>query len=133
MANEAVISELSGLNPEPFTVADGTAISKGCLLKIGSDPYTAEASAADSDVYAGVAAADKVASDGSTRLSVHTPGQGNIFDMTCGGAGVTLGAWVSLSGVNIIKNATEAEVVTGDVIGQALETGTAAEVIRVRS
>ena len=133
MANEATIIELSGLNPHNFTVADGTNISKGTLLKLSSDPNTASASAADSDVYAGVAAADKEANDGATTLAVHVPGQGNIFDMTCGGAGVTLGAMVSLSGANVIKNATEAEFPTGDVIGQALETGSAAEVIRVRS
>lgn len=134
MANEAVILELSGMNPQQFTVASGTSISKGALLKLSGD-LTASASAATGDTYAGVAAADKSTSDGdtSTSLAVHTPGANNYFDMTCGGAGVTLGALVSLSGANLIKDATEAEVVTGDVIGQAMEAGSAAEVIRVRS
>jgi len=132
MANEATIIELSGMNPIMHTCADGTNISKGTLLKLTSDPNTVAASAADSDVYAGVAAADKEANDGATTIAVHVPGQMNVFDMTAG-YDVTLGALVSLSGANIIKPATEAEVVTGDVIGKCMETATTAEVVRVIS
>ena len=53
--------------------------------------------------------------------------------MTCGGGGCTLGALVSLSGANVIKDATAAEILTGDVIGKAMEAGNAAEVVVVLS
>jgi hypothetical protein len=120
------------MNAKQMTVAAGTSISKGDLLKLSGD-NTVSLSAANSDVYGGVASADKDGTDSSTTLGVYTPGQGNKFDMKCGGAGVTLGALVSLSGENLIKDATEAEVVSGDVIGKAMEAGSAAEVIVVLS
>ena len=133
MANEASIIELSGMNPIMFTCADGTNISKGCLLKLTSDPNTVAASAADSDVYAGVAVADKEANDGATTIAVHVPGQMNVFDMTACTAGITLGGIVSLSGANIVKQATEAEMVTGDIVGKCMETAGDSEVVRVIS
>ncbi len=114
-----------------YTVAAGTSISKGDLLKISGDNTVAQ-SAANSDVYGGVAAADKDGTDSSVSLSVWVPGQMNRFDMKCGAA-VALGNLVSLSGANLIKPATEAEVITGDVIGKAEEAGDVAEVIGVLS
>lgn len=128
MANEALCIE----TPTEFaryTVADGTGIAIGTLLKLGSDPNTAAASAADSDVFAGIAWEEKTASDGIVELTAALNG---VWDITCGAEGVTLGALVSLSGANLIKDAVEAEFPTGDVIGKALETGSGAEVIRVR-
>lgn len=133
MANEAVILELNPFsNAKQYTCAAGTSISKGTLLKISGD-NTVIASDTDSDVYAGVAAMDKDGTDSSTTISVYVPNSGNKFDMVCGGAGVTLGHLVSLSGANLIKDATEAEVVTGDVIGRAEEAGSAGERIVVLS
>lgn len=132
MANEAVFLEINeNCNAKQMTVAAGTSISKGTLLKLSGD-NTVSASAADSDVYGGVAAADKDGTDSSTTLAVYVPNQQNKFDMKCGAA-VTLGNLVSLSDANMIKPATEAEVVTGDVIGKAMEAGDVAEVIVVLS
>jgi len=133
MANEAVIIELNEhVDAKQYTCSAAVSISKGTLLKLSGD-NTVMASSADSDVYAGVAAMDKDGDDSSTTISVYTPGQGHRFDMVCGGAGVTLGHLVSLSGANVIKDATEAEVITGDVIGRAEETGSAGETIVVLS
>jgi hypothetical protein len=98
-------------------------------MKLSADPNTVAASAANSDVFGGIAWEEKTASDGIVELTCALDG---VWDITCGGAGVTLGAIVSLSGANIIKDITEAEIVTGDAIGKALETGSAGEVIRVR-
>ncbi len=131
--NFAVILELNEhADAKQMTVSAGTSISKGDLLKLSGD-NTVSASAANSDVYGGVAAADKDGTDSSTTLGVHVPGALNKFDMKCGGAGVTLGALVSLSGANLIKDAIAAEILTGDVIGKAMEAGDAAEVIAVLS
>jgi len=131
--NFAVILELNeNVDAKQMTVAAGNSISKGDLLKLSGD-NTVAASAADSDVYGGVAAMDKDGSDSSTSISVHVPGALNKFDMKCGGEGATLGALVSLSGANLIKDATAEEILSGDVIGKAMEAGSAAEVIVVLS
>src|SRR3990167_3620061 len=129
MANEAVIIELPrNIHPVMRTVADSGTIEKGTLLKL-ADPNTVTASSA-ADVWGGVAAAEKLTLDGSTKIAVHLNG---VFDMTCNAnAGITAGQQVSLSGVNLIKTATEAEIAAGTHIGTAEETATASEVIRVR-
>lgn len=127
MANEAQCIE----TPTEFaryTVADGTGIAIGTLLKLSAD-NTAIASSADSDKFAGIAWEEKTASDGIVELTAALNG---VWDITCGDAGVTLGNIVSLSGANLIKDCTEAEMVTGDIVGKALEAGSKAEVIRVR-
>jgi len=132
MANEAVILELSGQNPIPFTCAAGTSISKGTLLKLSGD-HTVVASDGD-NVYAGVAAADKDGADASTRISVYAPGQDNTFDMLSASTGtIGAGVLVSLSGANIIKAAAAADVEDGKVIGKTEEAAGTSEVIRVRS
>ncbi len=133
MANEAVFLEINEfIDAKQFTVAAGTGISKGTLLKLSAD-NTVSASAAI-DVYGGVAAADKDGTDSSTTLAVYTPGQGNKFDMAVApGADVTLGALVTLSGANFIKDAVTTEVEEGKVIGKAMEAGSPSEVIVVLS
>lgn len=131
MANEAVIVELGvdGGRPTRFTCADGAGISKGTLLKL-ADNRTASASAAR-DVFAGIAAADKVASDGATTISAYTKG---IFDLTCNATdGITAGDWVGISGANLIYSQQNADVTTisGGLLGKALEDASAGEVIQV--
>jgi len=122
----AAIIELLG-NPKGcpiyMTVANGTAIGKGSLLKI-TDARTAAQSAATTDKFAGIAAADKEADDGSTRLAVWTKG---IFDLYSIGSVITAGAWVALSGANYIRAAVAADMENGTAFGKALETTTTAE------
>jgi hypothetical protein len=43
-----------------------------------------------------------------------------------------MGALVSISGANMIKTATEAEIAAGGAIGKAEEAASTGEVIRVR-
>ena len=130
MANEAILRNRGTALPKDFIVADGTGIEKGTLLEL-TDPRTAAANNGSGDIIAGIAAREKVANDGRTRLAVFEPGCGAIFDMTVGAVGVTLGTWVSSEGANTIKDATEAEIAAGKAIGRALETGAAAEVVQV--
>ena len=101
-----------------FTVSPNTAVDKGTLMYLSGERLAA-ASTTNSQVWAGIAMSDKVATDNAQQLGCATKG---IFSLYCGGSAVTLGSLVSLSGGNIIKPATEAEVITGDVIGKALET-----------
>jgi len=126
MANEAVIIELLG---EPkghairHTVANGTTIAKGTLLKL-TDPRTAIATSADNDPFAGVAAEEKTAADGVTNIGAFTFG---IFDMTATAAGITVGERVSIGGTNLISKVAAADLLFSDV-GIALETFSASEV-----
>ncbi len=127
MANEAVL-KLRVADPIDFIVADGAGIEKGCICKL-ADPRTASATSGVGDVFAGIAAREKIINDSRTRLALFRRG---IFDLTCNaGTGITAGESVSTSGANLIKTATEAEIAAGKGIGIALETATASEVIEV--
>jgi hypothetical protein len=132
MANEATIIELfNGGRPIRYTVADGTGIEKGTLMQLSSDPRTITASSADGEIFVGVAAAEKVASDGSTTLAVYTDG---IFDMTVDGTNTaTLGYMQKLDGANLVSDSDEAGAQgCAEWVGQSLETGATGEVIAVR-
>ena len=124
--NFAVILELNEyMDAKQMTVAAGTSISKGDLLKLSGD-NTASISSSDDEEYAGVAAADKDGTDSSTKLAVYTPGQGNKFDMKCAeGGAVALGKMVVLSGANLIAQAVDGDFENGYVIGKAMEAGDA--------
>ena len=126
MANEATMRVRLD-DPIDFTVADGAGIEKGTILEL-TDPLTAAANNGSGDVFAGIAAMEKVNGDGRTRLSAYRRG---IFDMTAAASAITTGQWVSTSGANLIKTATEAEIAAGKGIGIALEDATASEVIQV--
>ena len=132
MANEAVIIELLGNQGDPirYTVADGTGIEKGTIMEL-TDPRTMQAMSAVDKPFCGIAAAEKVASDGSTTLAVYTNG---IFDLTCAAGGTaTLGQRVSsAAGDNTITVASTLDNEKGYTLGQALETGSNNEVIAVR-
>lgn len=110
-----------------YTVADTQAISKNDLLSLGTIRKASGAALIDVP-FAGVAAADKEASDGSTTISAHTRG---IFDCLCSGA-VPVGAPVKLSGANTVAVMLAADIPpTNKKMGRALETGADAEVIAI--
>ena len=112
-----------------YTVADGTGIAKGTLLKLAT-PNTASAASADNDVVGGIAWMEKVASDGSTEIVAALDG---IWGITTSAAAVTIGEQVVINGTNEIKKYTTLDAEKGYVLGRALETiGAFATVIRVR-
>jgi len=122
---EAQIVELLGDrgNVISFTVSNTASISKGTLCKL-TDPRTASASSAQ-DVWAGIAAADKVANDGSTKLGFI---RNAICEMKCTSSeGITAGGTVALSGANIIHLASAGDMDTGKAFGRALEDFSASE------
>ena len=127
MAREAILRDRLA-DPIDFTVADGTGIEKGAICKI-TDPRTAILSDGSSDVIAGIAAREKVASNGRTRLSIFRCG---VFDLQASGA-IAVGDSV-VSASNILSNTVKTaigEVSGAQIIGTALETATADEVIQV--
>tara|TARA_Y100000310_G_C20023951_1_gene508711 strand:+ start:87 stop:488 length:402 start_codon:yes stop_codon:yes gene_type:complete len=128
MADEAVCIE----TPTKFaryTIADGTAIAFGTMLHLSGD-NTAIAHSGDADEFAGICWVPKVASDGITEVVAAMNG---VWDLTDGGGGIALGSLCALDGTaNEIRLAVEAEIITGAIVGKALEAAAADEVIRVR-
>lgn len=117
MANEAtLIHELEP--PIPFTCADGTGIEKGTLLKL-TDPMTVALANGAADIIAGIAAEEKIASDGKTKIAVYLRG---IFKMLSDGT-VAVGAGVIADGTNPNEYITAtAAADAAAIFGIALET-----------
>lgn len=114
--------------PIPFTVADGAGIEKGALLKI-TDPMTAIIVSGAVDSIAGVAATEKIASDGNTKIAVY---RGGIFKATLSGSCVVGDALVNDAVANMVKTAsglTEMQLSGSKILGIALETGSTGESI----
>ena len=126
MANEAVLY-IEQEKPIMMTCADGTGIEKGTLLKL-SDPMTVAATSADNDIFAGVAANEKIANDGNTKIAVYRKG---IFIMKDSGAGITVGTDVVVKGANTIGTYTTLDDEKGYRVGQALETAAASDTLLV--
>ena len=120
MANEATIIELfNGGRPIRYTVADGATIEKGAIAVL-TDPRTVITHAAADTPIVGIVAAEKVANDGSTTISVYTDG---IFDITAAAAGVAaVGVLVAGSGTANMTTAADAnDVLQNSTVGMVLE------------
>lgn len=128
MSNEAELYvELE--NPIPMTVADGAGIEKGALLAL-SDPMTAAKSSSNDDTIAGIAASEKIANDGVTKLGVYRRG---IFKMTADGS-ITVGDLVkSNAGTteNTVISTSASAGSTENVVGIALESAADGETLLV--
>lgn len=117
------------LTPTRFgriTVADGTGIPIGTLLKYSGD-FTGEASSADNDKFAGITWVEKTASDGLTQLTVAKNG---LWDIKASGT-VSTGQMVNLSGANTVNAAASGDQEQGSLVGRASETATTSETIAV--
>ena len=134
MANEANISELSGLNPIRFIVDPSINVSKGTLMNISADYAVKKSADGDTGAFAGIAAADHKTGEGETEIALYVPGQMNVFDIKTHSAGAVIGSLVRISGANIvgpIMTQAGTGLSSGKVVGKALETASANEVIRV--
>jgi hypothetical protein len=128
MANEAILVQQLEDRLMEVTVADGTGIEKGSILQL-TDPTTGSLSAADGNFFAGIAASEKVANDGSTRLAVWRYG---VFDLKLTAATVAAGEPVKIAGENLVALADDDTIENkGEVVGIALQSGIASEVIEV--
>lgn len=118
MALECVL--IHELEPAvPFTCADGAGIEKGALL-IVTDPMTVATTTGDTDEIIGVAAEEKVANDGKTKIGVYMRG---IFKGFAGAAGTTAGIGIiSDTGTGAANELVTADVNSDAIVGMALET-----------
>lgn len=124
MANEAaVIVELLGDAGNPIRFVSATNIPRGTLCKIVS-PRTAQATAADNDQFAGIAAAESQTTDSS--IALYTCG---LFSIKSAAA-FNAGEYVSMGGANTVSKVAAADKVWADV-GVALETTAGADELAV--
>lgn len=127
MADEATLF-IETEHPIDFTVADGTAITKGAALAL-TDPFTAVAATVTNQDVAGIAAADKIASDGVTKLALY---RGGIFRMT-GSGNITVGDPLGLViGSNrVVSQIGELQLSGSVTLATALETSTDGQTLYV--
>lgn len=107
--------------PISMTCADGTAITKGSILKM-TDPNTVALTTGDTDIVAGIAAADKIANDGNTSIPVWTKG---VFKGYAGAAGVSVGdALITDTATGAANELVSADVNSENLVGRSKETAT---------
>lgn len=139
MANEAVIIELLGNKGDPvsYSCQDTDAIEKGALLflddssgKIRYVSGSVAATVSNDKMPIGIAAAEKVASDGQTRIAVYT---NVIADLKLNTDTCTMGDLMTISGANMVGPVyVTGNIKTANVLGKALETGTTTATVAVR-
>lgn len=123
MALETTLVYETGV-PIPFTCADGAGIEKGSILML-TDPMTAAVTTGDTDPVAGIAAEEKIASDGKTKIAVYREG---IFKGYAGAAGVTAGMGIITdTNTGAANELVVADVNSEHLVGIALETATDGE------
>ena len=106
--------------PIPFIIADGTAVEKGDVLKLAT-PFTADLTSADNDLFCGIAAEEKIANDGKTKIAVY---RGGIFRVEVGTSGATVGLSATIEAKNEFTDGAATDAENGIVFGHFLETGT---------
>lgn len=126
MANEAILI-FETEPPIPFTCSNTTGIEKGAILKM-SDLMTAAASNGAADFVAGVAAEEKIALDGKTKIAVYRRG---IFKMFLSGACVVADPLVTDAAPNYVDYSPTYLLSGSRILGTALETGADTESILV--
>lgn len=110
--------------PIPFTCANGTGIEKGAVLVL-TDPMTVATTGTDSEAIAGIAAEEKIASDGKVKIGVY---MGGIFKGFAGAAGVTAGMGIITdASTGAANELVDADVNSEHIVGMALETATDTE------
>lgn len=136
MTNEITKVELTASTgfPRRYTVASGTAITKGSLLQF-SDPRTAiQATTITQIPIAGITSMAKSGTDYSTSVTVWTNG---VFDVVASGSITTGSPVFSASDANYPNTVATAAGLAppasgAAIIGYALEDATDAERIAVR-
>lgn len=129
MASEAVLLRQTSI-PISYTVADATGIEKGALLQL-NDPNTAIKPTANNCIVAGIAAAEKIASTGETKLAVHNTGDFKVVLSGTATIGDQLGH--DIGGENVVySQVIETDLSGSRTFGVALEDGTDGQTIRMR-
>src|SRR3990167_1318343 len=118
MANAAAVLVYETALPIAFTVADAAAIEKGDFLAL-TDPMTVALTSADNDIFGGIAAEEKIASDGKNKIAGYREG---IFRVEVGKDGC-------IQAKNELKDYTTLDGEIGYKFGKFLETGTDGEFV----
>jgi hypothetical protein len=106
--------------PISFTIADASAIEKGDTV-ILSTPMTVAISTGANELFGGIAAEEKIANDGKTKIAVYRSG---VFKVEVGSAGATVGKDAVLSAKNEYTDYTTLDGEKGESFGKFLESGT---------
>ena len=123
MADECTLVFETAL-PIPFTCADGTAIAKGAVL-MWADLATVATTTGDGDSVAGIAAEEKIISDGKVKIAVYTQG---TFKGYAGLAGVTVGQGIETdTATGAANELVVIDAAEDNCVGTALETATDGE------
>ncbi len=124
MANEVTINRLLGHNGDPveYTIAAGSVIPKGTIMKISASPQTAAASSADGDLIAGITQDESKATDTFTKMALVTHCLATV-NATAATGSMNLAEPVKLTAANTVAPADDDTVEKkGEVLGRALET-----------
>ena len=110
--------------PVAYTCADGAGIEKGAVLML-SDLNTVATATGDGDSVAGIAAEEKIASDGKVKIAVYEEG---TFKGYAGAAGVTAGQGIETDvGTGAANELVVIAAAEDNCVGTALETATDGE------
>ena len=118
MANATAVLVYETALPIAFTVADGDSIEKGDFLQL-TDPMTVSLSSGAHNLFGGIAAEEKIASDGKTKIAVYREG---IFRVEAGTSGVTVGKQVVIEAKNELTDYTTLDGEKGETFGYTFET-----------
>lgn len=110
------------------TINQATAVPIGTVMKLGDD-NTVVVSAADNDVFGGIAWVEAEGGKGITEIVVAMNGVWNGEDS---GSGGSAGAIVNIGGVNVIIDSIGADLLTGSVVGKREMDSANNEVTRIR-
>jgi len=130
MTNEATLIIETG-PPISFTVDNTAGIEKGTVLGL-QDPRTVSGSTTSNEAVGGIAASEKIASDGKTVLGVYRQG---VFKVTLSGS-ATAGESLMIEGISNLNyvqltppGSAGATISGAHIMGTALESGTTGETI----
>ena len=124
MANSIAVLVIETEVPIAMTCADGTGIEKGQCLKL-TDPFTVAATAAANDTFGGIAAEEKIANDGKTKIAVYRAG---YFALEAGTTGVTVGVPMKIEANNEFTDVVAGDAELSRLWGTALETAANGEI-----
>jgi hypothetical protein len=122
MANEAVLIIETG-SPIPFTVANATGIAKGAVCK-AADLMTASSANGTNDIVGGIAASEKIASDGKIRQAIFREGIFKVYISGTVNMGDALGSIATYTNYLASQSAAVGTLSGCRTFGTALEDGT---------
>lgn len=129
MANEAVCIETPSRFAR-YTIAAGSVLPVGTIMKLATDPNTIEASDSADDSFAGIVW--ELASTATTTFTEITVALDGVWDVKATAAGQTIGTLVALGGANLSITADSADILNGAIMGYVEETVSSSEVARLR-